>query len=218
MKNTKLLYILGLLVSMYSCEKNNDLLNKTDSIYSVAENGMKPLLAYDIDEKYKTELWVQKGGLGNDNNQIIFQVAPDILDSLNKEDGTSYQLLPDDCYSLTMPEIAFAKEDRLLAGELTYDPTKIASLSGYNTVRYVLPLQAKATNGKLNPERDRIILAFEVAQPIVTIANGGFQQVDINAIKLLPVEIAVPFTNKWNIICKLKNDQSLVDEYNASNN
>lgn len=218
MKNTKLLYILGLLVSMYSCEKNNDLSDKADSIYSVAENGMKPLLAYDIDEKYKTELWVQKGGFGNDNNQIIFQVAPDILDSLNKEDGTSYQLLPEDCYSLTMPEVGFTKEDRLLAGELTYDPTKIASLSGYNTVRYVLPLQAKATNGKLNPERDRIILAFEVAQPIVTIANGGFQHVDINTIKILPVEIAVPFTNKWNIICKLKNDQSLVDEYNASNN
>lgn len=205
-------------MSIYSCEKNNELSDKAASIYSVAENGFKPLLSYDIDEQYKTELWIQKGGFGNDNNKIGFHVDANILDSLNKEDGTNYQLLPADCYSLTIPDVSFAKDDRLLAAELTYDPTKIASLCGYNTVQYVLPLQALAANGNLNPERDRIILGFEVAQPIVTIANGGFQNVDINAIRLLPVEIEVPFTNKWNIDCVLKNDQSIVDEYNASNN
>ncbi|MGL5731558.1 MAG: BT_3987 domain-containing protein [Bacteroidales bacterium] len=218
MKNTKLLYLLGSLIALSSCDKNNDLSDKADSIYSVAENGVKPVLSYDIDEKYKSELWIQKGGLGKNNSQVVFRVEPTILDSLNKEDGTAYQLLPEDCYELTIPGISFSDSERLLAAEVTYDPTKIASLSGYNTVRYVLPLQAKAIDGRLNPDRDRIILAFEVAQPIVTIANGGFQQVDINSIKRLPVEITVPFTNKWNISCQLKNDQFVVDEYNATNN
>lgn len=67
------------------------------------------------------------GGLKSTASVVSFSVDKALLDSMNIADGTSYELLPADCYQLTKSSVDIPANERLLKGELTYDPLRYKS-------------------------------------------------------------------------------------------
>lgn len=205
------------LLSLASCDETFDTSNTSAGILSLSESGLNILQSYNVGEKYDADLWIQHGGLDLNSGSVTFTVDKSLLDSLNTADGTAYQMLPEDCYEMTKTTVEVSANDRIAKGTITYDPTKIHALCGYDKVQYILPLRASSTGEQLNPERSSILLGFNVSEPIVTIMGAGVQEININNIKEVPITVGVPFTNKWNITCNLVNNESLVDTYNSAN-
>lgn len=214
-KTTIIAYAVGLACVWAGCENTFDVSGKADNLLSVSVNSLNEQQSFNVGEKYKAELWVQRGGLGDAKGNVLFTVEPALLDSLNEADLTHYELLPPECYELT--ETGFAVDKPEVAGYITYDPEKILALSGYDQVKYVLPLKLSSADLPVNPDRSVALLSFKVSEPIVRIMNSGTYEIDPAETSSLDVTLGVPFTNKWNIECELLHDQSLVDEYNAAN-
>lgn len=57
------------------------------------------------------------GGLKSTASVVNFSVDKALLDSMNIADGTSYELLPADCYQLTKSSVDIPANERLLKGE-----------------------------------------------------------------------------------------------------
>lgn len=132
-------------LSMSSCDDSFDVSSKADGVLAVSQEGFNTLQSYNVGEKYTADLWIQQGGLKSTASVVSFSVDKALLDSMNIADGTSYELLPADCYQLTKSSVDIPANERLLKGELTYDPAKIQELSGYDHLKYVLPLRATSS-------------------------------------------------------------------------
>ena len=85
-------------LSIIGCDETFDTSNTSEGILSLSENGLTILQSYNVGEKYNADLWIQHGGLELNNSTVTFTVDKSLLDSLNTADGTSYQILPEDCY------------------------------------------------------------------------------------------------------------------------
>ena len=189
-------------LSMSSCDDSFDVSSKADGVLAVSQEGFNTLQSYNVGEKYTADLWIQQGGLKSTASVVSFSVDKALLDSMNIVDGTSYELLPADCYQLTKSSVDIPANERLLKGELTYDPAKIQELSGYDHLKYVLPLRATSSGMPFVSGRSVVLLGFKVSEPIVTIMNAGVEEINLAEVKELPVQIGVPFTNKWEISWK----------------
>lgn len=202
---------------MLSCDDTFDTSNTSAGILSLSESGLNILQSYNVGEEYNADLWIQHGGLELNDGTVTFTVDKNLLDSLNAAEGTSYRMLPENCYQMANTSVNVSAKERLTKGSLTYDPAKIHALSGYDKVEYILPLRANATGEKLNSSRSTILLGFKVSEPVITIMNASIQQINVNNVKELPVTVGVPFSNKWDINCTLVNNKSTVDTYNSIN-
>ena len=89
------------LILIVSCDENFKIADKAESLVSVAINTLNIQKSFNIGESYQAELWVQRGGLNDMSGKVQFVIDPDLLDSLNREDRTNYQMLPENCYELT---------------------------------------------------------------------------------------------------------------------
>lgn len=88
-------------LSMSSCDDSFDVSSKADGVLAVSQEGFNTLQSYNVGEKYTADLWIQQGGLKSTASVVSFSVDKALLDSMNIADGTSYELLPADCYQLT---------------------------------------------------------------------------------------------------------------------
>lgn len=207
--------VIVFLMLIVSCDENFEIADKAESLISVAINTLNIQKSFNIGESYQAELWVQRGGLNDMSGKVQFVIDPDLLDSLNREDRTNYQMLPENCYELT--NIDFLIDKNEMCGYITYHPEKIVELSGYDQIQYILPLRLVSNNLKINPERCASLLAFQVSEPIVQITNSGVFNIDPLQTSQMDVHISVPFTNKWDIECNLTHNLSLIESYNSSN-
>ena len=127
------------LILTASCNENFEIADKADSLVSVAINTLNIQKSFNVGESYQAELWVQRGGLSDMSGKVKFMIDPNLLDSLNREDRTNYQMLPENCYELSNIEFLLNKNE--MCGYITYHPEKIVELSDYDQIQYVLPLR-----------------------------------------------------------------------------
>lgn len=204
-------------LSIGSCDDSFDVSSKAEGVLALAQEGFNTLQSYDVGEEYSVDLWVQQGGLDLLPSTVSFSIDESLLDSLNAADRTSYQLLPAACYNFSDAILYTTVTDRLVKHSFTYNPAKIKELSGYDDVSYVLPIRATSMGMPFVSGRSTMLLGFKVSEPIVTIMNPGVQEIDPSKITELPVEVGVPFVNKWDITCQLASDQAVIDKYNTAN-
>lgn len=204
--------------SIGGCDKSFDVHSKAEGVFAFAQEGFSTLRSYDVGEEYLTDLWIQQGGLNLLPSIVKLSVDQSLIDSLNNADGTSYKLLPADCYQLPNTVISTSGQERLVKQIITYKPDKIKELSGYDNVKYILPIRATSDGMPFIANRSTMLLGFSVSEPIVTIMNPGVEVINLANVTELPVSIGVPFTNKWDIACRLVNSQLVIDDYNKVNN
>ena len=191
-------------------------------MFSASQNGFTTLEVYDLGSLNKIELSVAKAGLQDAGGTVTFSVEQSLLDSLNNADGTDYQLLPSECYTIENATYAVTSGgDRYVKGSnLVYDPHKIYNLSGFDKLKYVLPLRVSSTGTPMNPERTEVIYGFVVKEAIVRLTSSGGDFVVEGETTTSPMKLntQVSFDNEWELTTSFAVEGTdYVDSYNSKN-
>lgn len=208
-------------LSIVSCvdDVDND---RSSGILSASQNGFTTLEVYDLGPLNKIDLSVSKAGLQDNGGTVTFTVEQSLLDSLNNADGTAYQLLPSECYTLENATYTVAPGGNRLVegGTLTYDPHKIYNLCGFDKLKYVLPLRVSSTGTPMNPDRTAVLYGFIVKEAVVNLVSSGGSFVVEGGTTNPPMNLntQVSFDNEWDLsVSFAAKDADYVDNYNTAN-
>lgn len=204
-----------------NCSDNIDLEGKTTGVLYFPNTGVHTLVSYDVGEIFEEEIWVGKGGLSSKKMRAEIIIDESLLDSINAKMGSSYKILPKECYELDNQILYISGISAQGKTTLKYDPSKILSKSGniYDTEIYMLPIKL-ISDDNVNKTKNTIFYTFIVSDPTLQITNDAIVNVDLTTGgKIdLATEIGVPFTNKWDITVSIVKRQEEVDKYNNVNN
>ncbi|MDO5105117.1 DUF1735 domain-containing protein [Capnocytophaga sp.] len=205
----------------FGCDVNMDYEGMTPGVLYLPITGVQKLTAYDVGEVFEQEIWVGKGGLSGGVSTVEMLVVPKLLDSINQSLGTSYKLLPENCYDFSNHSVnisGIANEEKFI---LKYYPDKILEKSNnvYDKEIFALPLRLKSNSGyKANPSKNTVFYTFTISDPVLKILNERETNVDLSATNKVSVitQFGVPFTNKWEITANIVHSEEVVENYNTT--
>ncbi len=132
-----------LCMGLFSCEKRHINDNMYPSSVYIINHGLQAETLYDVEGRTHTfDINTYCAGFygGDPNVRLVYNQAG-VLDAYNEENGTSYRLLPENCYKLDSRHKLM--EDERVAFTVTFDCDKIAALSNdqfYADIQdYVIP-------------------------------------------------------------------------------
>ena len=93
-------------------------------MFSASQSGFSTIEVYDLGPLNKIDLSICQGRIKGYRRNGDFSVEQSLLDSLNNADGTSYQLLPPECYTIENATYSVSPggDRRVTGGSLVYDP------------------------------------------------------------------------------------------------
>lgn len=230
MKKIILLPILAvmMLIVQTSCEDyNKDHLDEMVTQLYFRNSGEIPLTLYraGLDDTYKVV--VNKAGydLSAQAEAKIDLIDEIDLEIYNTEQGTTYTLLPNNCYELpTDLNFSFGSDDLYKNFDVTLKTENIYGLmTSQPDVTYVLPLQLVSSSDSINSDKSLLFLIPEVEIPVVYFTKTGIinNSVSINdpsqnILLTLPIELII--TNQWTFDCDVSVEEQILADYNQENN
>ncbi|MDR0510701.1 MAG: DUF1735 domain-containing protein [Rikenellaceae bacterium] len=148
-----------------SCEDNRKQSLTPDMVYLV-KNGFNVEETPDLGQPVQMQLWANKSGLNGSSCRVTFALDPDGLAVYNDGHGTAYEMLPEDCYSVSGWSFAISGHEQYAKLPLVYYPERIVALCGdvYGTEKYAIALKITA-EGLETTENDRAIFLFRIKKP-----------------------------------------------------
>lgn len=209
------------LVCAGGCVEDVDI-ERSKGLLSASQDGFSTIEVYDLGSLNKIDLSVAKAGLQDAGGTVSFSVEQSLLDSLNNADGTAYQLLPSDCYTIENATFTITSggDSRVCGGSLVYDPHKIYSLSGFDELKYVLPLRVSSIGTPMNPDRTSVLYGFIVKEAVVRLASSGGDFVVEGKTTTVPMTLntEISFDNEWDLTTSfITKSTNYVDNYNLAN-
>lgn len=176
---------------------------RSKGMFSASQSGFSTIEVYDLGPLNKIDLSIAKAGLEDTGGTVTFSVEQSLLDSLNNADGTSYQLLPPECYTIENATYSVSPggDRRVTGGSLVYDPHKIYNLCGFDELKYVLPLRVSSTGTPMNSDRTATLYGFIVKEAIVRLASTGGDFVVEGGTTTSPMNLdtEISFENEWDL-------------------
>lgn len=217
----RLLYGALLMATMLTTSCENDKWEEgIPGVVSVTKTGFMTLETFDVGESMEQQIMAVKAGLSDAATTVHLAPDPTKIDSINNAQGTNYQLLPANCYELTESSITLPVGTKEGRTTLKYYPDRIAALSGYGTVKFILPLVATADGLTLNQERSLSIYGFKIMRPDIRMQQEAPESFTFTASGTDPEVKAVAevlFNNQWDIHLTFAAEQKDVDTYNQAN-
>lgn len=195
---------------------------RSKGMFSASQSGFTTIEVYDLGPLNKIDLSIAKAGLEDAGGTVTFSVEQSLLDSLNNADGTAYQLLPSECYTIENAtyDVTSGGDRRVTGGSLVYDPHKIYNLCGFDELKYVLPLQVSSTGTPMNSDRTAVLYGFIVKEAIVRLASTGGDFVVEGGATTSPMNLntEISFENEWDLTTTFAaKGADYVDHYNSAN-
>ncbi|MCS2864416.1 DUF1735 domain-containing protein [Bacteroides thetaiotaomicron] len=195
---------------------------RSKGMFSASQSGFSTIEVYDLGPLNKIDLSIAKAGLEDTGGTVTFSVEQSLLDSLNNADGTSYQLLPPECYTIENATYSVSPggDRRVIGGSLVYDPHKIYNLCGFDELKYVLPLRVSSTGTPMNSDRTATLYGFIVKEAIVRLASTGGDFVVEGGTTTSPMNLdtEISFENEWDLTTSFATKGAdYVDNYNSAN-
>lgn len=195
---------------------------RSKGMFSASQSGFSTIEVYDLGPLNKIDLSIAKAGLKDTGGTVTFSVEQSLLDSLNNADGTSYQLLPPECYTIENATYSVSPggDRRVTGGSLVYDPHKIYNLCGFDELKYVLPLRVSSTGTPMNSDRTATLYGFIVKEAIVRLASTGGDFVVEGGTTTSPMNLdtEISFENEWDLTTSFATKGAdYVDNYNSAN-
>lgn len=195
---------------------------RSKGMFSASQSGFSTIEVYDLGPLNKIDLSIAKAGLEDTGGTVTFSVEQSLLDSLNNADGTSYQLLPPECYTIENATYSVSPggDRRVTGGSLVYDPHKIYNLCGFDELKYVLPLRVSSTGTPMNSDRTATLYGFIVKEAIVRLASTGGDFVVEGGTTTSPMNLdtEISFENEWDLTTSFATKGAdYVDNYNSAN-
>ena len=173
MKNNifKIIIFFLALVSLGACDDGcEDYLDQYESILYFKNNGEQHVTIYDTSNEASCEFTVIRACY---NSKKYSTVDVSVLDAVNiqiynAENETDYKLLPDNCFKLETPTLAFEDTDNHKKVKAFFYIDKIKELDEAN---YILPLVLN------NSSDDKILikgkyLLFRILSPLISILKN----------------------------------------------
>ena len=209
-----LIPVLFTLVS--SCEDNRDQNMVPDKVY-LAKTGMHTEESFDIGENVVTQLWANKSGLNGASCNVTFAVNADVLDEYNLENGTNFELLPANLYSMPQSTFVISGDEQYAKLMIEYDPAAVHAESGvgYGVAKYVLPITIHSDDIEVT-DANTALLCFVVNEPLIRILSKNFEMLRVfegdeeDEIIERKVEIGMAFTNRWNANITIETDRDVL--------
>jgi hypothetical protein len=210
------------LIVMTSCDDNKEeFLSDYNTILYFRNSGETPLTLYKTGENTDYTLVINKAGY---KLNAVADVEVGVMDEAslevyNAENGTSFKILPANCYSFTGNKLQFGEEDAYKNVPITFMTNAIDELSASN--RWVLPLQLFNGSDSINAKKKVLLIEPEVIIPLIQFDVTGYQLNTLSdggpTIAEMKIPLTLPIVNKWDFNCTVNLDQSLLDEYNKEN-
>lgn len=103
---------------------------------------------------------------------LTIDVAPELLETYNSNEGTDYQLLPDSYY--TMPEsLTFPMESMAVEFSINFRPNDLFESQPEAASNYILPIRISGTQNvtAIDSDYSNILLQLNFDQPTVTVLD-----------------------------------------------
>lgn len=203
-----------------------------DSVY-ITRYGLTTEDSYNFGQGVRADVWTFKSGISSESAIIRYGVNPELILKYNEENGTSYALLPDNCYDFDGPmEFRMEGDEMHAKFSFTYYPDAIVEASGgvYEDARFLLPLQIRST-GVAVSERieggDFALVEFLIRKPDINILSDDFSELALwmgmDGISEYAFNLGLPVktTDEVNFTFYSHEDneaelQAVVDSYNAT--
>ncbi|MDR1666981.1 MAG: DUF1735 domain-containing protein [Bacteroidales bacterium] len=217
------LYIIGIWISVvcWSCEDNRRQNMVPDKVYLV-KTGFHVEESFDIGEKYVARIWANKSGLNHTACTVTFSVDADTLESYNNASNSRFELLPDDCYTITQHIFAMKEEEQYAPFQVEYDPAKIVEawenrhgsetgFSKYGLTDFVLPVSIASEGVDVLESQTVSFLQFTVNEPLIRILTDDFEMVRVfegeDETIEKTIDVGMAFTNRWDGVITLEDSR-----------
>ncbi|MDO5571983.1 MAG: DUF1735 domain-containing protein [Bacteroidales bacterium] len=230
MKNIfKAIIISVLSICTYSCSDylDNDILD--DQIY-LAKSGLTNVDVFNWGV-YSYNLPVIKSGKGSNSAIVVLSVDESILKEYNKKNGTSYKILPKNCYSLDDSELAWDKKDyrKFFSIDFNSDAINSLNLNNIDQTKYVLPCKIDVKNSSValaDSAKSNILICPSVTEPyigfdvpLIYSTGADFSiTTDNDDIQLIFPKVGVNYPNEIGISYQVLVDESVLNKYNQDHN
>ena len=170
-KILSILSLSALLLTHTGCEDNRMNWMVDDKLY-VIHSGLQSIEVQDFGNvEYNYAIY--KSGVGSETASASFLVDENLISSYNAENGTSYELLPADCYSIENKNIEFGKDEERAYLKIVFDSKAIYALQKGNE-KYVLPLKLVSnSNVATDSEKSSSLISPKIVQPLTSFSIKG---------------------------------------------
>lgn len=230
--------LIGIIFLSGSCMERDIDFTQYDEYASVLSFSYSGLLTVDYNnigrdvevkiqgEEQEELIRIHKGGtdpLQSATAQLVLMTQEE-LDAYNEENGSTYQFLPEEFY--TMPK------EVVIGSDIDGCPISIVlktNLGEDEDAHYnqVIPIKLMSETSKVNSYNNTLIIAPKIITPTVSLDAIGLQTVTMydftTAAEKIVYEtgLSLDFFNEWEFSVKLVNDQEklkeLVSTYNTNN-
>lgn len=215
--------LMGLLISITSCDDNkDDFLKEYDTIFYFRNSGKQDIMLYKTGEDANYSITINKSGsnLNSRGTVYVSVLDSDKMDAYNQENGTSYKILPRASYQfVSETSIEFNENDSYKFFDVKFKTDMIYDL--YNNQNYVLPLILNSSDS-INFKKQTILINPTIGIPSVYLTKTGYILNPLSDKGQEQVELSLPLTmsatNKWEFNCTVEIDKTLIDTYNQENN
>lgn len=140
-------------VLICSCEDNRKQFLAEDTVY-LMKSGVQEITV-SMTEPVPVSVWATKAGYSGQSASVTYMVDQTLLE------GTGYQLIPDDCYSVQQWNFEVSEIGGFARFSVMFHPEEIAALGTGTT--YALPLRIKSEGTAVVEGKDVSILAVSLA-------------------------------------------------------
>jgi len=193
-----------------------------DKVYLLNYN-LQNINVFNFGE-YTSNVVICKGGIGTVAADVELELDQEVMIRYNNLNGTSYKMLPSQCYELSANKFHLNPGDVRQIMIIKYHTNAMANLPDKNN--YVIPLQMKVGEGTEFDEAKQTLLVRPVfIDPVIFFPKSGTPaEVPIRAsgdITAASFEVGINYRNLiepyvWDISFELEPDPAMLASYNAS--
>lgn len=224
MKINKIIAGVLLLGSLIACEdKREDYMDPYATTLYITNSGESDITLYRTGESTLYRLGIYKAGAFNDTKASAEVNVMDAanLQLYNAENGTSYKMLPQNCYSVSGSKVNFGSGQNNQYIDVTFETETIAQLTDLATSEYVLPM-VLTSSATINPDKSVAMLKPEIVKAMISLGNGTVEDLTVASggetiFSTDEILVSADFPNKWDISLTISNTDDLVTAYNESN-
>lgn len=172
MKINKIIAGVLLLGSLIACEdKREDYMDPYATTLYITNSGESDDQLFIERENLLFTVWVFiKPGAFNDTKASAEVNVMDAanLQLYNAENGTSYKMLPQNCYSVSGSKVNFGSGQNNQYIDVTFETETIAQLTDLATSEYVLPM-ILTSSATINPDKSVAMLKPEIVKAMISL-------------------------------------------------
>ena len=159
MKNLiiKIIMVVTSISFFIACEDNSMAGMVKDKVYLVQSGVQEVYVNYRDFADYTVTVY--KSGIGEQTANVSIEVDEETLKVYNEEENTSFEIIPDVCYSISKTNFDFSTSTVSYKSLITFDGDIIKRYQQRGEKKYVLPLKLHVDgNVDVNETSSRMIL------------------------------------------------------------